>query len=90
MLKEDDLETNWDDSGVWEYLGGFWEDAPSYEDGPDELVDKEENRLLKLDEDLGGFLSPLDDTSEFESLHFLGKVEDKLGKCILYWVCRCI
>lgn len=53
------------------------------EGDPDEFVDKEENLLLKLEEDFGGFLSPPEETSEFESLHFRGKVEDRFGKCIL-------
>ena len=46
-------------------------------------MDREENRLRKLDDDFGGFLSPLDETSVLESLHLRGNVEDKLGKCIL-------
>ena len=46
-------------------------------------MDRDENLLRKLEDDLGGFLSLLV-TSGLETLHRLGNVEDKVGKCILF------
>ena len=77
-------ELNDEDRVTWEVpegyplFGGLWEDEDC---DSDEIVDKFDSRLRKLEEDLGGFLS-LFATSVFEVLHRLGNVEDKLGKCI--------